>query len=219
MSSINPFFTMNYAQPPEYHFSHDSVFLARVVFEYIQKNQLSYSHILDLCAGCGIIGMDLLIHRLQNKLPEPLRLDFLDVQSAYQDFYNKNWSLLKKSYSHCTTSQFFLMNYAEVKNSPGLQNQYDLITCNPPYFLKNHGKLSKSDFKNRCRFYLDSDLNNLIDAISCLLKVGGHAFVLLKSLNDHGLCTEKELISFSKILEIRKIDSIRGTDLFEIIKL
>ena len=62
MSSINNFFTFNYQQPNEYHFSHDSVFLARKAFEYVQSNYTSYDQVLDLCAGCGVVGLDFFFH-------------------------------------------------------------------------------------------------------------------------------------------------------------
>lgn len=58
VSSINKYPTFHYSQPSDYHFSHDSVFLAREIFER-HSDQLAKGNvqILDLCAGCGIVGM------------------------------------------------------------------------------------------------------------------------------------------------------------------
>jgi tRNA1(Val) A37 N6-methylase TrmN6 len=66
MSSVNQKPTFNYSQPEDYHFSHDSVFLAQKVSEIIQKEELRLKSVLDLCSGCGIVGMDLLYYLQQN---------------------------------------------------------------------------------------------------------------------------------------------------------
>ena len=215
MSSINPFFTMTYDQPPEYQFSHDSVFLARTVFELVQSQKLPVTHVLDLCAGCGIVGLDFLFHLLQNKLPPPNSIDFVEVQNIYLPYFEKN-----KNRLNCTVdNQFLNMNYQDLQLHSQFKNKYDLIFCNPPYFRKELGKLSPSDFKNRCRFYIDANFQNLILSIQHALSSQGRAYVLVKSLQNHGIDIESEMQSFSKKLLIKKIDKIRSTDLYEIKKI
>ena len=215
MTSINHFFTMNYDQPSGYHFSHDSVFFARKVFELVVSQKLPTTHILDLCSGCGIIGLDFLFHLTKNKLEIPRQADFVEVQDIYIPYFERNVNRLD-----CSTSCHFLnLNYIDLQEDLSLKNKYDLIVCNPPYFRKELGRLSPSEFKNRCRFYLDADFQNLFQSIKYVLSETGTAYVLIKSLKKHGIDIESELQVWKKDLLIKKIDTVRSTDLFEIKKI
>lgn len=218
MSSINPFYTFEYVQPSEYHFSHDSVFLARKVYELIQKENLNFDHCLDLCSGCGIIGLDLTFHLKKENDFLPKQFDFIDVQNIYQDYFHKNLETLKSNFlmKSDLNYNFICANYDELMTNDSYKNKYNLIVCNPPYFRKQHGALSKSEFKNRCRFFLDSDFKNLILAIQHLLSAKGKAFVLLKSLERHGIDIQSELDSFGTQLSFTNLGLIRETNLFQI---
>ena len=215
MTSINPFFTMNYDQPADYHFSHDSVFLSRKVFELVVSQKLPTTHILDLCSGCGIVGLDFLFHLLQNKLQLPQESDFVEVQNIYFSYFESNVKRLDCSV-HC---RFLNLNYIDLQHDLNLQNKYDLILCNPPYFRKQLGRLSPSEFKNRCRFYIDADFQSLFQSIKYVLSDTGTAYVLIKSLKKHGIDIESEMQVWNASLSIKKIDTIRSTDLFEIKKI
>lgn len=192
MSTINKHFTFNYSQPEEYRFSHDSVFLAREVFEYLQSIPLKSTNspkVLDVCSGCGVIGLDLAFHILNSGDPAalPLDLEFLEIQSVYLEHFQANVESLKRLFPSSQISAHFLNFNYEALLEADFKNKYDLIVCNPPYFLPHQGKLSPSEFKNRCRFFLDSNLQQLISGISHALKDGGKAFILLRDLSDHGL--------------------------------
>ncbi len=205
---------MNYDQPLEYQFSHDSVFLARTIFDLVQSQKLPSAHVLDLCAGCGIIGLDFLFHLSNGKLPLPESIDFVEVQNIYFSYFDKNRNRLNLK----VELQFLNLNYKDLLLQKNLKNKYDLIICNPPYFRKEQGKLSPSDFKNRCRFFLDADFQSLLVSIQYTLSETGTAYVLVRSLESHGINVEAEMRSFQKDLQIKKIDKIRATDLYEIKK-
>ncbi|MEQ1722948.1 MAG: SAM-dependent methyltransferase, partial [Pseudobdellovibrio sp.] len=98
------------------------------------------------------------------------------------------------------------------------KEKYDLIISNPPYFRKEAGLLSPNEFKNRCRFFLDSDFTSLIKAIEYSLAKGGRAFVLLKSLEEHGVSIEKEFHSLKSSLGLQNLGLIRDTSLYCITK-
>lgn len=218
MATINSFFTFKYFQHPEYHFSHDSVFLAREVYEFIKEHHLPYNKILDLCAGCGIVGMDFLFHLNKNNFISPAEIDFLEVQDIYFPYFTKNWKILKNLLAWDVNSCYLSLNYENIFSHQNLQGKYDLIICNPPFFRKGHGKMSPSSFKNRCRFFLDSDFKNLLGAIEFALASNGKALVLIRSLEQHGLNILDEIKDSTNGLTFRKISTLRGTTLFEFAK-
>lgn len=209
MNTINPNFTFNYSQPEEYRFSQDSVFLARMVFELFQ-NDLSEMRGLDLCSGCGVIGLEFLFHSKTAKKKMPTRFDFLEVQEIYKSHFETN--LL--SYGANLPPVSFLNENYEVLKTEVYKNTYDLILSNPPYFRPGQGILSPSEFKNRCRFFIDSDFKNFIEAIDNALKPNGEAYILLKDLSVHGISPLDEA---RHVLETRRsiniVADIRGTSL------
>lgn len=215
MSSINSFPTFNYSQPEEYHFSHDSVFLARRVFEFVRDKSASPKMALDLCAGCGVIGLDLLFHLRKESLECVQVIDFLEVQEQYLTYFQENLRRLGDIKAEC---RFINANYSQIKNSD-LQATYDLIVCNPPYFSKARGRLPGSDLKLRSRFFVDSDLQTLFEFIYQKLLSNGDAFVLVRDQSDHGynqleavrqLCAEK--------LKVHILEDVRGTHLVHLSK-
>ena len=177
VSSINKYPTFHYSQPSDYHFSHDSVFLAREIFER-HSDQLAHDniHILDLCAGCGIVGMDLLFHQLNEKSFKG-EVDFLEIQEIYHEHFLKNKELLQSHFANQPVSLNWVQNsYASVNND----KKYDLIVSNPPYFVVGQGMLSPNEFKNRCRFFVDSDWQTMIRFIQSSLKPQGQAYFLVR---------------------------------------
>lgn len=216
MSSINPHFTFNYSQPEEYRFSHDSVFLARRVFEMYQKKNTEHLHGLDLCSGCGVVGLDFLFH-LRNFSPNGfVRFDFMEVQEIYAAHFATNVNTLG---ALSTALQFVNKNYSELQKSDFAET-YDLILCNPPYFHPGQGKLSPSEFKNRCRFFIDSDFASLLRGIENALKPQGQGFVLLRDQKEHGWSSLEEARKIlSSNIQIKIMEDIRGTHLVQITKI
>ncbi len=210
---------MQYSQPEEYHFSHDSVFLARYVFEWVQSNSFfQFQTVADLCSGCGIVGLDFLIHLYQNKIKLPDAMDFTEVQSIYQTYFEKNISQFQTLYPTDIKTRFLNQNYSEISNNSSFFEKYDLILCNPPYFNLGQGKLSPSEFKNRCRFYIDSDFDHLLKSIRDSLKNQGVAFVLLRSLKDHKLEYDLKKLSQDFSVDLDIVCDIRGTDVLKVQK-
>ncbi len=202
MTSINSYYTLKYEQPAEYHFSHDSVFLARRAYELTEQDKPD--RVLDLCSGCGIVGIDYIFHRQKNLRSFPSRIDFLELQKIYQKYFANNIAQI----SGLQAFEFLNKNYGDVFISPELKNVYDLILCNPPYFNRDQGKLSPSDFKNRCRFFIDSDFKSLLNAIHYLLKPYGTAYILVKN--------EDELKPFNSEFKITRVEMIRNTALYQL---
>ncbi|MCC2678568.1 MAG: methyltransferase [Pseudobdellovibrio sp.] len=215
-SSLNLYKSFTYAQPETYHFSHDSVFLARNVFDAVRAENLPADKILDLCSGCGIVGLDYAFH-MAKELGRKSAIDFVEVQNVYEPFLNENIHTLNSLFPGMLTSNCVFENYENLHLSPAMKAQYDLILCNPPYFRPGQGKLSPSDFKNRCRFFIDSGFKELMEAISFLLKPGGSAFILLQSLEDHNIDIMSELESY-QLFTVQKRGLIRATGFYQLIK-
>lgn len=208
MSSINHHYTFNYSQPEEYHFSHDSVFLSRRIFEHLSETNLSNSRALDICSGSGVVGMDFLFHRRAEKQTVPASFDFLEIQDAYLPHFLENQ---KRMGPIETQMNFVHRNYNDLQ-TPEFNGVYDLILTNPPYFFTWQGKLSPSEFKNRCRFFIDSDLKNLLWGIAAGLKKTGVSYLLLRDLPEHkwDVMAEAEKICDGK-LQITVLGDVRGT--------
>jgi tRNA1Val (adenine37-N6)-methyltransferase len=187
MSSINAYYTIAYSQPPEYRFSHDSVFLAREVFEREREHLCSGMQVLDLCSGCGVVGLDFLFH-VRAGLGFELDCDFLEIQEVYRPHFEENVRRFqggagpeRMSINSNSSLRFLGSSYESVE-----QGRYDLIVANPPYFEPGIGKMSPSEFKNRCRFFLDAPSSELWRSIERALKPGGRAYVLARDLGEHG---------------------------------
>lgn len=181
MSTVNPHYTFHYSQPEAYHFSHDSVFLARRIFEELSQKDLSGYKALDICSGSGIVGLDLLFHLRSEGKSVPAQFDFLELQTEYQPHFEEN---IRRLGPIQTQFQFVNRNYDDLQTAEFV-NQYDLIVSNPPYFFKWQGKQSPDQFKNRCKFFIDSDLDNLILGIAHSLKPSGSCYLLLRDLPEH----------------------------------
>lgn len=201
MSSINHFPTFEYSQPEAYHFSHDSVFLAREIFERHRSLLKERIRILDLCAGCGIVGLDLLFHQLKEEKEFQGEMDFLEVQNIYQAHFEANLKTLHNHFlSQSLKTNWIEQNYANAIS----KKKYDLIISNPPYFLTEQGKLSNNDFKNRCRFFIDSDWKTLIQFIKSSLTEKGQAYFLVRE-------ELKELLQKETSIKVDFPFQIRGT--------
>ena len=208
MSSINDHYTFSYSQPSEYRLSHDSVFLSRNVYECLGDVDLNSTRALDICAGSGIVGMDFLFHRRAANKNVPAFFDFLEVQNIYYEHFVENQKRLGKI---DTQLSFLNRNYNDLQAGE-FSSMYDLIVCNPPYFLPTQGKLSPSEFKNRCRFFIDSDLKNLLFGIFNCLKKKGVCYMILRDLSQHGWSMFEEAQKISEgQLKIKTVGDIRGT--------
>ncbi|MFA6237813.1 MAG: methyltransferase [Bacteriovorax sp.] len=208
----NSHYTFDYFQPEEYHFSLDSVFLAQKVAGLLQDRS-DKLRVLDLCAGCGIIGLELSLHSNLK-----FKMDFLEVQEVYKPFFQKNLEMIYPEETNAGNFRFLNLNYTELLSS-SFENHYDLIVCNPPYFFKGEGLLSPNDFKNRCRFFLDSDFKTLVEATLHALIPGGGAYLLVRTGTHHGRSPLEEMnMWLGNSGEAKIIDQVRSTDIVEIRK-
>lgn len=219
MTSLNPYYTFHYLQPDDYRFSHDSVFMARRVYEDVVAQNKQPLKALDLCAGCGIIGLDLLFHA-KNTSVKIESFDFIEVQNEYVPYFQSNCLSLKNELKDLTaTLNFINLNYEVALTEKKFKDAYDLIVCNPPYFLPTQGKLSDNQFKNRCRFFIDSSLKSLIQFVEYSLANRGSAYLIFHDLSDHKIYLLQEIKShLGPNLHIEILPSVRKSNFLRLTK-
>ena len=154
-------------------------------------------------------------------------IQFLEIQKDYLPHFNHNKKLViedflrTKQFAQISTPTFDFqnLNYKEIAQRTDWSGYFDLILCNPPYFRPGQGKASPSEFKNRCRFYIDASFLQLLEAILISLHIKGSAFLLLRPLDNHGYDVHQELSQFiAGRASYESIGNIRGTDLIRIFK-
>ena len=198
-------FTLSYLQPEEYHFCLDSIVFAKFVASMLTETAIDSTYrILDVCSGCGVIGLEL------SFLDERIHAcDFMEIQETFRESFLGNLAVANRDR---WTFRFLNQSYATLLEDH-FARSYDLIIGNPPYFMRHEGLLSLSEMQNRCRFFLDSSLETLAMGVLSALSDRGSAFLLVKSGEQHGRDAISELKSWLVPLggEADVVAKVRGT--------
>lgn len=205
--------TPTYSQPDEYRYCLDSIILPMFVADELAASGRTIDTAftaLDVCAGCGVVGLELAQH-----LPALTRIDFLEVQSAYRVHFNRNVERVERANSG-RTLQFLEQNY-EALSTPEFAGRYDLIVGNPPYFLAHETLPAKTELRNRSRSFRDGTLESLLLGTVQSLKPGGCAYLLIKSGVAHGRTMKDDLqFQVERDFEISVCAEIRGTQVLRL---
>lgn len=187
----------------------DSIELAWRVSQLISQD---VSSVLDLGAGCGVIGFEILFH-----CPWIETLNSVEIQkSEYETHYIENKKrLLKCQPLRGKNPQIKISweNYANFNTN----KKYDLILANPPYFEVGNGKLSPSAFKNRCRFHMDASFTDFVDAATRNLSEKGTAFIILRQGVEHGTSLLNQIkTQIENRYTFNKLEPIRTSEFIQI---
>lgn len=194
----------DYSQPDFYRFNEDSTALIR----WVQNSGLSPAKILDLGAGSGILGIELA------RFLKPQTLTLVEVQDEFRPFLEINADrFLPSSVSHVIVMKRF-SDYS----SP---DKFDLIVCNPPYYLPGKGEVSKNRNRAVARSFMIDSWSVLLKKISELLTSEGRAFIVLKSdeslfkmiteeIRDLNLSVQKNELNTVMIMELFRLDKNRN---------
>lgn len=152
-----------YAQPDFYKFNEDSLRLVR----FIKARTEKVVSILDLGAGSGVIGIELSRHL------QPKTLTLLEIQQEFIPYLEQNKSFVPGP----TEVQILNQSFAQFKPS----ESYDLVVCNPPYFLPGHGERPKDPQREIARSFVREDWRNLLECIHRSLQSEGRAWLVVKN--------------------------------------
>ena len=172
----------DYFQPDFYHFTEDSIILAKQAVERIAfKFNGKKIKAIDLCAGCGVIGLEVLQKSYEYNMATIIDMDFCELQSDFINYFEKNMSILDDSLQSNIRYINKSINYLRGKEYVGA---YDLIFCNPPYYLPGKKRLSQNKNKNYCKFFIEDSFSILVDVILGLLRSDGEALIILPNSID-----------------------------------
>jgi tRNA1(Val) A37 N6-methylase TrmN6 len=151
---------LKYSQPDFYKFNNDSVELAKLTASSLRE--LSNLKILDLCSGCGVVGIEFSRHHESVD-----SLHCVELQSEFESYLNTNLQSLD-----CKTSY----SIEDFKSFSPLE-KYDVVVSNPPYFKEGNGRISPNENRQKCRFYSDQEIELLLKKCLSLVTTNGSIFI------------------------------------------
>jgi tRNA1Val (adenine37-N6)-methyltransferase len=154
----------DYVQPDFYRLNEDSLILVNWVSSQVKLA----NSLLDLGAGCGVIGIE---------LAQKYSLDFLDfveVQNDFIPYIEKNVDAFLQGQRGVSIHH---TSFAEWNPS----KKYDLIVSNPPYYLPGHGQRNSDSRKELARSFIKDGWKILLEKIKLSLDSEGSAFLVIKS--------------------------------------
>jgi tRNA1Val (adenine37-N6)-methyltransferase len=153
----------DYLQPDFYRFNQDSLKLVSFVLNKVTV----VDSLLDLGAGCGIIGLEL-ARKLRLK-----KLTLLECQSDWKDYLQQNVALFLSPQTEVDIAISSFGNW----NS---EEKFDLIVSNPPYYLPGHGEPSVDQRKHFSRTFEHDSWEILLSRVYRNLSPSGQAFLVVK---------------------------------------
>lgn len=158
----------NYYQPDFYRFTEESLELVDFAKELLSPKKDVVA--LDLCSGCGVIGIEAL-----TKFPNIQHMTFLELQNEFMPF-------LKDNIDKAECDSFKIIQDS-LGNSSFESKQFDLILSNPPYFGPGEGRASPNVNRQICRSFEVDGWKTYFEKVGQWLKNDGLFFFSTKELN------------------------------------
>jgi len=121
--------------------------------------------ILDIGTGTGIVAL-MMAQRSVAEVIDALEIDDSAYEQATENFENSSWSDRLFCY-HASLQEF----------AEELDDRYDLITCNPPFYSEDYK--SKNELRDMARFQDAMPFDHLVACVSKLLALEGKFIVVL----------------------------------------
>ena len=180
----------------------DAVLLANYVKENVKT--LSDKHMCDLCSGTGIIPL------LLCDSNESIICDAVEINKDACRI-----SEMSAEFSHYKNR--FNVTNADIKNIKRhfTSEQFDFLTCNPPYMTASSGKMCNYDYKTIARHEVLCNIDDVFAAAFYLLRTGGSIFVVYRSDRLSSLFKAAHNNRF----EIKRMSAVVTKELPSVIKL
>ncbi|WP_414045440.1 tRNA1(Val) (adenine(37)-N6)-methyltransferase [Macrococcus equi] len=144
-------------------FSTDALLLAH--FTTLKKKD----KVMDICSGNGIIPL-LLSHKTN------MPIEGIEIQSQLVDMARRSFQ-----YNHLESQiEMHAMDIKDVKKN-FIPSQYDVVTCNPPYFRSNQSYQHLKEAHRIARTEILCTFADCVSAAQHLLKQGGKMVVVQRA--------------------------------------
>jgi len=157
-------------------------------------------HILDIGTGTGILA--LMAAQKSNAIIDAVEIDYDSYLEALENINNSNWR--NRVFVHNISFQEF------VKKS---KRKYNIIICNPPYFINS--LKSPDSNRNIARHNNFLQLSDLITGVSTLLSYSGFFYIILpyetgcsfisEALKNKLFCKKKVYIKPKNTSKIKRL--------------
>jgi tRNA1Val (adenine37-N6)-methyltransferase len=175
----------DYVQPDFYRFNEDSLALIKYIISKLNKA----SSILDLGTGSGVLGIELANNFKSNEVV------LLEIQTAFIPYLEEN---IRDQLNSNTKAEVILSSFSEWVP----HKKFDLIVCNPPYYLPGHGQVSIDEKRHICRTFVKDNWDILMQKISLSLSREGRAFLVVKK--DQRILTK--IIEFGHTFNMTQVE-------------
>ena len=169
----------------------DAVLLSKFVLSSFKsfKNKC----MLDLCSGTGIIPL-----LICDKNP--------DIAASGLEINKDACKIARMSADVSNLSKRYTQHEGDIKDVRNVfsPEQFDFVTCNPPYMTAKSGYMCEDDYKTIARHEIHCTIDDVFKAAFYLLRTGGSIFIVYRSDRLSSLFTAahnnrfeiKEMISF-----------------------
>ena len=146
-----------------FQFGIDAVLLADFAGKEVRKGD----SVIDLGTGTGIIPL------LMNSICESAHFVGLEVQKESAEMAARSVAL------NNLTEQIQIVN-GDLKDSDTIftRHSFNVVTCNPPYMIDEHGKSNTLDAKTIARHEVLCTLEDVVEAADTLLATHGKFFMI-----------------------------------------
>lgn len=146
-----------------YRFSLDPVLLAH--FVYLKKDE----SVLDLGAGCGILGL-ILLYRHRQRINA---LTAFEIQSALAQLCREN-SIRNSFQGEMAVVEGDLRKIDDFFTA----GSFSTVVCNPPFYLPDSGRKSVSEESAIARHQVQCTLDEILSSAAYTLKNKGRFFLI-----------------------------------------
>jgi tRNA1(Val) A37 N6-methylase TrmN6 len=179
---------IEYEQPDFYRFNEDSLKLVK----FVMQKKTTFKTLLDLGAGCGVIGLEL------GQKSGISDLTFLEAQSDFIPFLERNSKIFPEA-------SIIHSSFGDWKPN----RTFDCIVSNPPYFDPARGERSLDPRRDMARSFMKDNWGVFFSVINRCLTRDGKAFIVLR--HNHQILEE---VDQSKLASLKMEKYIEGNLIF-----